>query len=153
MMNYEIAFWVLLIIFILLFIAMIVVSIVNSFTVPEGNDGLFRLMAVPVDHLDAKSMDVVVQVVYKRKARAAKMATYDDITRTIRAAMDSPSFLADHKWDQVAKDLGAQMWHSYDILGISLELFVAGSGTADDVQAATFTRGYAPRLLRLDALA
>lgn len=151
-MDYTVGFWIVLVLFLIVILVMVIMAVVASFIIAEGTDALFRVKDMAVTHLDAKAIDVVVHLVYKRKARTSKLADHAAITRTLATVMNSPTFQSTAPWEAVAKDFGLQLWNDYDVIGLSVELFVPSVAVAGDVQTATYSRGYVTRVLKLDAL-
>lgn len=148
--DYNLAFWIVLALFILFILVTTIIYIVMSFYLPEGSDGIFRVKGVTINHLNAKSMDVLVHTVYTKKARITKLPDYADIVKTINTVMGSSAVAKTSPWEVVAKDLGKQIWNDYDVVGVSVELLIPG--TNGNTQNATYTRGYGcTRMLHLDS--
>jgi hypothetical protein len=153
--------YILLIILAVLFLGMLIWMIVIQYTyVPEATDAQFRIKDLEVSYNGSTSIDVLAYLVYKNDASDEYIATHAKLTQLIKTVMDSPSYGAGQPWEKVAKDIGYQMWENYSVKGVSVQIFVATAGDEEDdemvvpdnVATATYTKGCASKLLRLDAV-
>ena len=140
------------IILVALLATLIVLFIVSAFLwayhVPTSKDALFRIKNLSINHQGATSIDVIVHNVYTRNARWEKLAKQADITKVVQGVLDSPTFTNAHPWESVAEDVGDQLYNDYDVAGVSVEILVP---SGSNVSTATYTKGYATKVLRLDA--
>lgn len=144
MKGYELAFWIIFILFMLLFVTLIAMSIVQSYRVPEVRDAVFKFTDLDIDHLGATKMTAFVHHVYQKNA---KLASAEDVRKTIQTVMSSPTFSKTSAWEVVARDIASQLWTNYKLHGVSVELLL--DQVAGEVQGATFTRGCANRIMEL----
>jgi hypothetical protein len=152
MSSYYLGFWIVLILFIIFVFISMIASLVYSFRIPEGHDGIFRILEIVVSHKGATQMDVLVHNVYKNNADLDKLPSYAEILQSVQTVMGSPSFQSDHPWESVAKEIAMQIWNDYAVIGVSVELLVPVVGSTGSMSAASYTRGFASRLLKLDPM-
>lgn len=151
-MDYTVAFYVVLALLLLALLVAVILSIVQSYKVPEVYDALFRFKDMAITHGGHTKMSVVIHQVYSAKTKYAKMPTDADVQQTVRTVMSSPTFTAKSPWEQVARDIAHQLWANHSPLGVSVEILLPNETGNGDVQCATFTQGWGvDRILKLDA--
>jgi hypothetical protein len=151
MANLILGFWIILILFILFIFISVIAGIIVSLQTPEAHDALFRITELVISHQGSTQMDVLIHNVYKPKANFANLPTYVEIQQTILTVMGSPSFQSDHPWEAVAQDIGKQIFNDYDVIGTSVEIIIPAGDSLVNMSAATYTRGYASRVLKFGA--
>lgn len=143
--------WMLLLVIFLglLFLGLVASLILWILYVPQTKESLFRIKDYAVNHQGSTSMDVLVHHVYKTNARYEKMAKRTDVMQVIKTVVESPSFNDLAPWEVLAADIGDQLYNDYDVIGVSVEVIVPANS---DVSAATYTKGYANRVLKFDSI-
>lgn len=141
-------FWICLIVFLVTLLVILIIGIVMSFRVPEVEDGVFRFLQLDVKHNGALKCDIVVHTVSGWRTKDAGKPTYAKVLTIIRQKFAA---LKQESWESCARIVGMQIWDDFKIVGVSVEIIVPTDGTEGDMTGATFTRGCASRILKLDA--
>ena len=147
--NWEIGFWVVLGLLILLFVVAIVFLILAAVQVPVSQDSLVRLENVSVTHNGATQMTVLLSVSYSGEPRADRVVTYSKSVTTVNAVMNSGSFQEGAPWELVAKELGQQFWNDYDLNGVSIQLLLTETGL--NMAGPSWTYGTVSKVNKFDA--
>ena len=153
--DYTIAFWIVLIILLLLLIAALIVGMVQASKTPQVIDSQFRFENQSAHgHLsETNTLNYLVHITYGAKVTNAKMANRTDVLNVINTTPSMTSTTNVEPWERVAQDICNQLWDNFDCFGVTVEIIipvVSADTTGNTTIAATFTKGYVTRAIKLD---